>query len=85
MRLIGKLVKNTKITKEAAIEKPDDAPYRDLLEHCLIDLCRELDIQVPLWLKKNTTEFVMYRRTSFNQEHFMEKVRFDRFEIRVEG
>ncbi|MCR4436748.1 MAG: hypothetical protein QHH06_14075 [Clostridiales bacterium] len=84
MRLSGKLVKGTKVIKETSVERNEDAPYRDLLENCLLDLCRELDIQVPLWLKKNTREFVLYRRTSFTKEHFMEGIKFDRFEIRVE-
>lgn len=84
MRLYGKLIKDTKITKEAWVENEDAAlSFRDQLEACLIDLCRTLDIQVPLWLKKNTTEFVRFRRTFFPKEQFTEAVAFDRFEIRM--
>ncbi len=85
MKLTGRLIKNTAIIKEAVIEKDDEtASYTDLLEECLIGLCRELDIQVPLWLKKNTAEFVKYHRTFFTKEQFMENVRFERFEIKLE-
>lgn len=57
-------------------------PFRETLETCFISLCKELDIQVPMWLKKNTTEFASFRRTSFTEEQFIEKVNFQRLEIK---
>jgi hypothetical protein len=38
---------------------------------------------VPLWLTKNTREYVRFRRTSFNADQFFNTVHFDRFEIRI--
>jgi len=85
LKLHGKLLKNTNIIKEAAVEKADDnLPFADLLEDCFIDLCKQLDVQVPLWLKKNTSEFAAFRKTFFTKEQFIEKVTFDRLEIRIE-
>lgn len=85
MKLHGKIIKDRKIIKAATVENNDDSlPYRDALEQCLINLCRELDIQVPMWLRNNTAEFVNYRRTIFAEEHFVEKIKFDKFEIKVE-
>ena len=85
MRLHGKIIKETRIIKETFIERSDEnIPFRDQLEECLILLCKELDIQVPLWLKKNTKEFVNHHRTFFTEEHFIEKIKFDKFEIRIE-
>ena len=85
MILHGSLIKGTKTVKEALVEKNEEGfSFRDILEECFIDLCKELDIQVPLWLNKNTTEFANYRRTFFTGDQFMEKVPFDRFEIRIE-
>ena len=43
-----------------------------------------LDISVPIWLKKNTKEFAMYRKTSFYSEQFVESIKFDRFDIKME-
>ena len=84
MKLAGKLVKGTKIIREAAVEKNDEGlSFRDMLEQCLIELCRDLDIQVPLWLDKNTTEFGRFRVTFFSREQFLERVSFDKFEIRL--
>ncbi|MFZ5985771.1 MAG: hypothetical protein ACOYWZ_01415 [Bacillota bacterium] len=86
MILIGKLVKGTNTIKESTVIRDDDGTsFRDLLEEGLITLCRELDIPVPLWLKKNTSEFARYRKTFFTSDQFVEKVRFDKFEIRLES
>jgi len=83
--LSGRLIKGTKTIREEAVEMADDRlSFRDMLEECFLKLCKELEIQVPLWLTKNTTEFAHYRRTFFTGEHFIDKVYFDRFEIRLE-
>lgn len=84
MRLQGKLIKGTILVRDIVVEREDGStPFHDLLEGCLIDLCRELDIQVPIWLKKNTKEFAAHRTAYFGPDQFIEKVKFDRFEIRV--
>ncbi len=83
MKVTGKLVKGTNIINEATAEESDPAiSMTERLEHCLLQICKEMDIPVPLWLEKNTREFVRFRRTFFFQEQFTEKVHFDRFEIR---
>jgi hypothetical protein len=85
LKLYGKLIKQTKTIKETFAEQNDDSiSFREQLELCLIQVCKELDIQVPLWLKKNTKEFVNHHRTFFTSEHFVEKIYFDKFEIRIE-
>lgn len=83
MQVTGRLVKGTNIVDEVTAEENDQAiSMTERLERCLLQICKELDIPVPLWLEKNTREFVRFRRTFFFQEQFTEKVHFDRFEIR---
>ena len=85
MKLNGKLVKGTVILKDISVERYDeDITYTELLTKCLVDVCKKLDIPVPLWLEKNTKEFVRYRRTFFPPDQFLEEVYFDKFEIRLE-
>ncbi len=85
MRLYGKIIKDTRLIREALVDEDDDnLNYRDKLEKCFVNLCREIDIPVPLWIKKNTKEFGAFRRTFFSKEQFVEIVNFDRFEIRIE-
>jgi hypothetical protein len=84
LRIEGKLIKRTFVLNKAIAENDDPAlSYTERLERCLLSLCRELGIPVPLWLNKNTREFVRFKRTFFFSEQFEEKVGFDRFEIRV--
>jgi len=83
VKLSGRLVKDTRILKEASAASPETASFRDALEECLIEVCRELDIQVPVWLKKNTIDISRYRKTSFNKDQFVEKINFDRFDINI--
>jgi hypothetical protein len=82
LKLYGRLVKHGKLIKEAWAEPQDSSgDFRNQLEECLILVCKELDIEVPLWLKKNSKEFGIYRKTSFDSNHFGEDIGFDRLEI----
>lgn len=84
MKLTGKLYVQTKQVKEATAEDNEEGhDFREKLEKCLIDLCAELEIPVPLWLKKNTRELAIFRKTFFSSEQFIEKVWFDKFEIKL--
>ncbi len=82
MKLYGRIIKQGKLINEAWAEPQGSSEdFRDQLEECLIQVCKELDLEVPIWLKKNTTEFGLYKKTSFNSDHFGEEIKFDRFEI----
>lgn len=82
MKLYGKLIKHGKLLKEAwAVPAGESTDFRDQLEECLISVCKQLDVEVPIWLKKNSTEFGLYKKTSFNSDHFGEAIAFDRLEI----
>jgi hypothetical protein len=84
--MIGKLIKGTTVLDEKVYEISDDeGSYQDRLEKCLVEICRLMAIEVPLWLTKNTREYVAFRRTSFNADQFFNPVLFERFEIRVES
>lgn len=82
MELYGRLIKDSKLIREAyATAQNSSGDFREQLEECLISVCKELDIEVPIWLKKNSMEFGQYKKTSFNSDHFGEEIHFDRFEI----
>ncbi|TYQ14971.1 UNVERIFIED_CONTAM: hypothetical protein Cloal_1370 [Acetivibrio alkalicellulosi] len=85
MFLTGKLYKGTSLIKELKINNDNsDKPFRDVLEDSLIGLCRQLDIPVPIWLDKNTSELARHRKTVFLRDQFVEKVEYDKFEIKIE-
>ncbi len=86
MKIIGKLIKGTTTLDEKVYEIDDTTgTYQDRLEKCLVEVCSLLSIEVPMWLSKNTKEYVRFRRTSFYADQFFNPVLFERFEIRVEN
>ena len=84
MTLEGRLFVANRMTEIKEVTTEDtDASYAKRLEKALIELCRQLDVPVPMWMKKNTKEFAAFGQTIFFREQYTEKVRFDRFQIRV--
>lgn len=53
------------------------------LDRCLLALCKDLEIPLPVWMGKNTREFAAYHQTVFFKEQFSETVLFDRLQIRM--
>ena len=84
MKLEGRLFVANRMTEIKEVETVDKEgePYSVRLERALIELCRQMDIPVPMWMKKNTHEFAAFRQTIFFREQYTEKVRFDRFQIK---
>jgi len=85
MILYGKLMKGTMFIKDAkAIGTNTAKPFHDIMEEAFVLLCRQLEIPVPIWLKKNTREIAQYRKTFFDREQFIEEVYFDKFILEIE-
>lgn len=53
------------------------------LSEAIVILCREMDIPVPMWMKKNTHEFAAFHQTIFFDEQYPDKVSFDKFQIKM--
>lgn len=84
MVLEGKLfVANRMIDIKEIVYEEKGVRFSVELEHALVLLCRELDIPVPMWMVKNTHEFAAFHQTIFFSEQYTEKVRFDRFQIKL--
>jgi hypothetical protein len=84
MRLEGRLFVGSRLTEiKEVVTEDTDGPFSKQLEKALVLLCKEMDIPVPIWMKKNTKEFAAFHQTIFFSEQYPEKVRFDRFQIRM--
>jgi hypothetical protein len=86
MVLSGKIIKDNEIIKNVTVEVDEEGlPFNLKLEKAFSDLCRELKIPLPMWLGKNTKEFVHFRITHFNSDQFTEEVSFNRFEVELDS
>ena len=84
LTLEGRLFIANRMTEIKEVTTEDtEASYSKRLEKALVELCKQMDIPVPMWMKKNTKEFAAFGQTIFFREQYTENVRFDRFQIRV--
>ena len=49
----------------------------------LHEFCLAFDLQEPIWLDKNISEFKRSDKTRFTQNNFIESIEFDYLEIHV--
>ena len=83
MKLEGKIFKANLLVQSATVQEEDtETGFASQLERCLILLCRQMSVPIPLWMKKNTREFARFHQTVFFAEQFAEPICFDRFQIR---
>lgn len=69
--------------RDAIIEDAQDDTRTHKVFHCLSELCRELDLAEPIWLRSNISEFRRTSRTRFRSDSFVEDIDFDYLEIQV--
>ncbi len=81
VKIWGKIIKNTKMIKEIVVVSDIDGSYQENLKACIKEVCYKLDIAKPYWLSPNVKEYNERRRTTFNQNHFIDKIDFDKFII----
>jgi len=85
MKMNGKLYKGSLIiSNTSCVVQENFGGYQDKLEALLVMVSHDLGTPVPMWLSKNTKEYVRFKRTIFGADQFFEDVFFDRMEIRVE-
>lgn len=82
LKLWGKMIKNNKIILQE-VSTAEDEDYQMELKKCITDISYKMDIQKPYWLPKNLEEYNRVKRTTFDQDNFIEEIEFDRLEIIV--
>ena len=71
-----------KAMRKGRIEQQMDAPCAWGEQHdALGEIAKQMDLPMPMWLRKHEKEWENHRRTAFLPEHFVEDVHFDRLEI----
>jgi hypothetical protein len=81
LKIWGKLLKKNKIVKDKVVSIEEGENYQEALKKCILDICREFDIERPYWLPTNVDEYNKRRKTSFTSENFIDSFDYDKFVI----
>lgn len=85
MRLEGSIYKRDSILDLQSVEVSEDAqiPLSKRWDIALLALCKNMNVPIPIWLNKNSREFVNFHQTIFTPEQFAEEVHFDIFQVKL--
>lgn len=82
-RLWGKIFKDNHLLQDAVICDDTEDTRTHKIFHALDELCYTFDLEKPIWLDSNISEFQKVSKTRFRQDSFIETVEFDYLEIQV--
>ena len=82
-RMWGKVFMDNRMRADRVVCDDSDANRTRKVYAALEEICRELDLGVPLWLDQNITDFKRVSKTRFKQDSFIEHIDFDYLEIQV--
>ena len=83
MRIWFRIWKNAHLIKQTVIERNEDDTRTHKVINSLADACHELDLDIPIWLKKNEKEFKQFSKTRFTADSFIFETDFDYLEMSV--
>lgn len=82
-RLWGKIFKDNHLLQDQVICDDTDDTRTHKIFHALDELCYAFDLEKPIWLDSNISEFKKVSKTRFRQDSFIESIEFDYLEIQV--
>lgn len=82
-RLWGKIFKDNHLLMDKVICDNTDSTRTKKIFGGLDALCYEFDLEKPIWLDANISEFQKVSKTRFYQDNFIETIEFDYLEIQV--
>lgn len=83
-RVWCKIVKNQKAINDKVVSNNQNKQHILLkLDAALDDVCLEFDLAKPLWFDSNYKEVHLFKKATFNKDHFMEPIHFDYLELEI--
>ena len=82
-RLWGKLWKDNHMLKDLVIDDDSEDTRTHKIFRALQEICYDFDLENPIWLDSNVTDFKRHSRTRFRQASFIEHIEFDYLAIQV--
>ena len=75
-RLWVRLIRGHRTVKDVTVPCDAKNPLAALREAAHL-----LDLSMPVWLPRHQADWVQFKLSHFTQDHFLEKIDFDRMEI----
>ena len=82
-RLWGRIIKEGRIVKSMTVERPEDDTRTHKILAAVSELCREWDLENPIWLDSTIASFKRHSKARFYNDSFIEKIDFDYMEIEI--
>lgn len=83
-RLWAKIFKDNHMLKDIVIQNNDNEMTRTKkIFSALDDVCMEFDLEKPIWLDSNISEFKKVAKTRFGADNFIESIDFDYLEVHI--
>ena len=82
-RLWGKMWKHNRLLKDTVIADDSEDTRTHKIFRALEEICYQFDLENPIWLDSNITDFKRHARTRFSRDSFIEQIDFDYLEIQV--
>ena len=83
-RMWGKIWKDNHLVRDTVVCITDYSLSRTaMVFQSLDDICFEFDLEEPIWLDANISEFQRVAKARFRQDSFIEVIEFDYLEIQV--
>lgn len=75
-KIWARTIKKDKIIKECIYSKRHNFDSKRFFEY-LMDICKELDLETPIALKKHINNFEEFNSTKFISADFLQEIDFD--------
>lgn len=82
-RLWGKIWKENHLIKDLVYEEESTDTRTHKVFKGVEYFAYEFDLEKPIWLENNISEFKRHNKTRFRQDSFIEEIPFDYLEIHV--
>lgn len=76
-------MKENRLLKDMTITDDSDETRTHKIFGALERACYEFDLEKPVWLDANISEFQRHAKARFTQDSFIEQIPFDFLEIHV--
>ncbi|MEG0805908.1 MAG: hypothetical protein RR364_04250 [Lachnospiraceae bacterium] len=82
-RLWGKIIHENHLVKDYLYCEESEETRTHKIFNGLEKICYEFDLEKPIWLDSNISEFNRVGKTRFRQDSFIEPIEFEYLEVHI--